>query len=327
MAQNLTIMRKFYSLLGMRIFITLIIFFSISAQALETDNYLAWTTDIKDSSKKINLFLEQEIKSALAELNSESFSQDCVQVTRHIASRFRARFVHDNPIELWLLKNLEREEFFPHTIDHVEESIYRIPHRFYLPEFGLAPNIRVNGVNFGMDKLTHWSSTGRHYFNVFLIGKKLDDSDLEATLRAIDYGILDELTLHGFWASGVFSFADLEANYQGFLFYKKLCLNKKESYLKQSSSGEWGLIKSPKIEDYVNPDWDETFNTSYLEEKNWRKVSPIIKEAYCPLWNQKKIYDYRKKSFSSKYLNSLSENFEKNVPPRFKQRHDNLCRE
>lgn len=135
-------------------------------------------------------------------INTQPRPLSCQEVTKEIASVFRARRVHDNPIEKWLFKNLDPEEFYPITIFYVEDSIFRDLYRFYIPAFGLAPNVRINGVNLGMDKLTHWSSTGRHYFSIFVTEKALGASDFEATLSAIHYGILDELTLHGYWARG-----------------------------------------------------------------------------------------------------------------------------
>jgi hypothetical protein len=309
----------------MRFLSCFLLFFSLAVHALETDNYLAWNVEIKDSSKKINSYIKTSIIKTLLRLNDQANPASCLQVTREVASIFRARGVHDNPIEKWLLKNLIDEEFYPNTIYYVAESIFRDPYRFYIPSFGLAPNVRVNGVNLGMDKLTHWSSTGRHYFNLFVTQKQLGASDLQATQTAIHYGILDELTLHGLWPSGVFSFADLEANYQGLLFFKKLCYDQKDSYLKQNADQKWILVQTPKIEDYVNPDWDETFNTPYLEPENWQKVAPVINEKYCPSWSFKRTYQYEQKSYSSNYLDTLSKSSLMNVPSRKFQNPEKLC--
>ena len=114
----------------------LLLTLSINAFSLETDNYLTWDLELRDSSEKINLYLKNEINIALNQVNSGSKTLSCFEVTSKIASRFRARLVHDNPIETWLLNNLDSSEFYPTTRDYIKESIYRVPYRFYLSSFG-----------------------------------------------------------------------------------------------------------------------------------------------------------------------------------------------
>lgn len=311
----------------------LLLTLSINAFSLETDNYLTWDIELKNSSEKINLYLKNEINIALNQVNSGSKTLSCFEVTSKIANRFRARLVHDNPIETWLLNNLDPSEFYPTTRDYIQESIYRVPYRFYLSSFGLAPNIQVNDIYFGMDKLTHFSSTGRHYFTIFFGKMKLSPSFVEAEIAAIDYGLLDELTLHGFWASGVFSYADLEANYQGLQFYKNFCFNKNKNYLRKNEENKWVLIKSPRIEDYVSPLWDESFNTSYYLPGNWKKILPTIQNDYCSMRKEnevKKRIQYYKKikksSFSELYIQSLKKQESLSTPFDIQQTLGNVCK-
>ena len=51
---------------------------------------------------------------------------------------------------------------------------------------------------------------------------KKGDSHKVSMEKAIDLGIIGEKNILGRYASGVFSFADLEANFQGLLFGIKL---------------------------------------------------------------------------------------------------------
>ncbi len=307
---------------------------SLNAFSLETDNYLTWNLELEDSSEKINHYLEKEINKALSEINSKSKPLTCFEVTSKIAMRFKARFVHDNPIETWLLKNLDPNEFYPATRDYIEESIYRVPYRFYLSSFGLAPNIQVKNIYFGMDKLTHFTSTGRHYFTIFQGKMKRSPSLEEAEKAAIDYGLLDEMTLHGFWASGVFSYADLEANYRGLQFYKNFCFNKNKNYLRKNEEHKWILIKSPRIEDYVSPLWDETFNPSYFLPNNWKKILPTIKEEYCFMRKENKVRnriqyykEITRSSFSEQYIQSLKNQDSLTTPYDLHQTLANVCKE
>lgn len=286
----------------------LLLLTSLGAQALETDNYLVWNRELKDSAHHIDRYFSETISAALKRIPDHE-KMSCEQVTMEVSREFISRLVHDNPVENWLFSELDEDEMFPRNLNYVEESIYREPYRFYIPWFGLAPNIQVNGFYFGTDKLSHFASTGRTYFKIYRKHLAGGSTSEDAEKKAIDWGIQDEKTLHGFWASGVFSYADLEANYQGLKFYKDLC---EKNHL-QKIGNAWVLSKETRISDYVGPGWDETFEASYRQPGNWQKVAPALKNIYCPVSGDpaviRRMRYYRqnfKPSLSRSYLDSLS---------------------
>lgn len=271
--------------------------------ALEADNYIVWNKELKDASPAINTYLQEEIERVLENKKLTS----CSEIRNKIGEVFKSRLVHDNPVENWLMRELGEGEIFPESIHYVAESIYRDPYRFYIPYFGLAPNIQVNGYYFGTDKLSHFASTGMIYFKEYERALLRGKNRFDAMKAAIDWGIKDENELHGYWASGVFSFADLEANYQGLLFYQNLCTR----YLKYVQ-GRWVLQQSPDIADYVNGNWDETYLLPYRLPGNWNKVKKVLKEKYCPRRNDPEVlarHQYYARtspaSFSMDYLKGI----------------------
>lgn len=290
------------------IYVILFPFLVLNVFSLETDNYLSWELNLKDSSDKINWYFEQEIRKALKISNSKSKSQSCSEVTSEISSRFKAFLVHNNPVENWLIQNLDNSEVYPSTFEYVEQSIYRNPWRFYIPKFGLAPNIQVNGIYFGMDKLTHLTSTGRIYFSIYKHQMDKGHSETDSEISAITYGLLDELSIHGLGASGVYSYADLEANYQGLRFYKRFCSQAKDNYLMKGPDQKWSLKKPPQIEDYVNPGWDETYNSSFYLKGNWKKIEPVISSYYCSRSKEQSV-SKRFKSYEGRWEKNLSQHF------------------
>lgn len=302
--------------------------FPFRALALETDNYFVWKTELKDSSHKINEYLNREIIEVL----STSTGDSCEELTNSISKSFASYFVHDDPIANWLMQNLDQHEMHPDRTDYVEESIYRDPYLFYIPKFGLAPNIQVSRRYFGMDKLSHFGATGKHYYDRYRKALKRGKSDTVAMREAISYGIREENTLYGYWASGVFSFADLEADYQGMLFYKNLCASTVNPYLEKRESGQWAMRRSVDIKDYVNAYWDESYNLSYRLPKNWKKVSRIIKADYCSLLHTKRVkdrfdlYSEDQPSFSVQHLRTLQDENSPKVPnPLLAQSLETLC--
>ncbi|HXH75873.1 MAG TPA: hypothetical protein VNJ08_12960 [Bacteriovoracaceae bacterium] len=310
-----------------------ILLFSLNANALETDNYLMWNRELKDSSEKINKFLVSEIQNALNATNKKKIFQDCETVTNNIAAKFMSYFIDKNPLENYLKASLKHDEIYPGNGDYITNSIYRDPYRFYVPAFGLSPNVQVKDIYFGTDKLTHFSSTGRRYFNHYLKQIKDGMSDLDAQRSAVLFGIKNETSILGYWSSGVYSYGDVEANYQGFLFYKKMCFDKTETFLTQNEAGKWKLASLPDINEYVSPYWDETFNLSYRLPVNWDKVAPVIKERYCPMINDAAVVErmdyyhhYPHNSFSLELVRELQgTGFEGTPIPETTQSITKLC--
>lgn len=286
----------------------LILFFPLQVIALETDNYIVWGQTLKDSSLHINHYFAENIAIALQTIPEHS-RKSCEQMTKLIAKNFTSHLVHDNPVENWLFRKLSSEEMYPTNMNYVHGSIYREPYLFYIPWFGLAPNIQVNDFYFGTDKLSHFASTGMIYYKIFIKELKKKKSHEDAARAAIHWGIRDEKTLHGFWASGVFSYADLEANYQGLLFYRNFCEGE-QPYLKKNHQGDWELSRKPKIQDFVSGYWDETFELSYRLPANWEKVRREI-GRYCQDAGSLEVrarinyYLQSPQSFSRKYLREL----------------------
>lgn len=95
-------------------------------------------------------------------------------------------------------------------------------------------------------------------------------------MKAISFGVNDEKSLHGFAASVVFSYGDLEANFQGLRFYRNM-FDGKSSYLTQTD-GEWRLRYNPNISDYITPYFDESWNHSYFLKRTLKKFRIILKK-------------------------------------------------
>ncbi len=284
-----------------------VVIFSLTAFALETDNFMVWNKTLNDSTRVIDRYFHERIQRVL----EASHGKSCEEVTFKIASHFRIIHPEKHPLELWLKNNLGTDYVYPEEKNYLNLSIYRDPFRFYLPFLKLSPNVQVGGIYFGTDKLMHFSSTGRRYLEHYLEKIKKGLTDNEAKQSAIKFGLLNEATILGTGLTGVLSYGDLEANYQGFLFYRKFCMGETDNYLKQVD-GRWVLVNTPTILEYANPYWDETYNYSYFVPQNWNKVGPIITNKYCPHFQDQSVVErmefyrsFHHQSFSLNYLKKL----------------------
>ena len=145
--------------------------------------------------------------------------------------------------------------------------------------FGFGPTIKVNGTFIGTDKIGHFFSQGRKFY-----GRYLRYGD-EA--RAARRSIITEKYLFGQLTTGVYSNADLVANYDGYLFYRSLFHD--DIVPDKSAIFRWENGKPVKQRpfmwsDHVNAFWDEALNANHYD----RWLLPHIRKRLVALCDQYK---------------------------------------
>lgn len=141
--------------------------------------------------------------------------------------------------------------------------------------FGVGRSFRVNGVMVGSDKFGHFFSQGFKYFKRELRG--------DSTESLLGQGVFAERWLFGQLTTGVFSNADLVANFEGWRFYQSLfrddvipgkpaILQKQGDRYVQQRAFTWA--------DHINDYWDEALNPSFnVKSLDWRLRDAIA--AMC----------------------------------------------
>lgn len=192
-----------------------------------------------------------------------------------------------------------------YTIE-LENSIYQDITYFE----GMSLNLKelsalanVSGFRIGLDKIGHFFSEGYQYFS------KVHE-DNQTLAEALAWGRQKEEGLYGFKTTGIFSYADLVANFNGYRFWNRILLKERDplddyftnlftkSYIKCElqmieSLSKWQLIrrwrlqKSFDIADYVDGMWDERNNcNSYaspeIEQKVAARIKQIAPDFTCP---------------------------------------------
>ena len=123
--------------------------------------------------------------------------------------------------------------------------------------FGFGPTINIGGVYFGTDKIGHFFSQGRKFYGRY---RSMGDE-----AKAARRSVLTEKALFGRLTTGVYSNADLVANYEGYLFYrglfhdgvvagKKAIFRWREDAPVKQRAFTWA--------DHVNAYWDEALNAN-----------------------------------------------------------------
>ncbi|MAW07663.1 MAG: hypothetical protein CME61_05205 [Halobacteriovoraceae bacterium] len=309
-------------------------FFSFNVFSLETDNFLSWGIELKDSTSDLNDYINKHIQNSLDQINEKKKSLKCDRVRKKVILDFRGFITH--PMERWVEETLGDEKVFP-SQENISDreyfmmSVYGTKKFDVSKYFSLSRTININGIYFGTDKLSHWMSTGERYFRVYKKAlRKFNDQD-KAFKEAINYGIfLDRFILGGI-SSGVFSFGDLEANFQGLLFNLSFCESGEKNNLIVNVEGKWVMQHQLDIRDYVNPNFDETFNPSLYSTLKWDNFKENFLKRNCQKITDgvpAERFDYYQSilipSFSYLYIEELKKT-KKRLPPDQSRKYTNVC--
>jgi hypothetical protein len=276
--------------------VMILLAFSSVVFGLETDNFFGELNPPKDSSEIINKFVNEKIDNYLEENSSYLAGKICSDVRKKVLKSFRGIVVH--AIEQYIDEEVTDEYIFPkRDLDYSEyfkKSIYFNKKIDLLKLKHLSRSINVNGIIIGSDKLSHFISTGIRYH--YFYQRKINNgyTEKKAVERAINYGVFTEKFVLGKLTSKVLSHADLEANYQGFLFNKEFC-QKENPYI--SFDGRWKRTRDFDIRSFVSPYWSEVFNPSYYTSWRWKMVKKVLEKKYCSPEESLKITS-RLKSYS-----------------------------
>jgi hypothetical protein len=246
--------------------------FVSTLQARETDQYLVWDVELPDSAAMVNSYLEEQMSKVLSSKKIEQKS--CQAVTLKFFHRLVGTFTFSQ-FSIWAQNHKEMEQYrYPDLTmgkyEYVDQSIFGGSGaspiiRWFI---GLAPTINVNGVYFGTDKLGHISYMGNKYFKKYLKFIKKGMSEGEAVKTVLEGGFASEVMLGGFY--GTSSPSDLEANYQGLQLALDMCA--KENPILSKVDGRWQAdLARLKIENYVAPEFDESYYPIIFGDKTWNK--------------------------------------------------------
>ncbi|MBI4558388.1 MAG: hypothetical protein HY706_12475 [Candidatus Hydrogenedentes bacterium] len=251
------------------------------AFAAETDQYLSWGVELKDSSAAINRFLNSEVQAYLEKVSARETKPRTREELVNNLYLYLFRGIHSSRLRNWLHHSSEVERYPDRSVPwfrYQQESVYWAPSFPYI--LPMSRTIRVGDVYCGIDKFSHFFGFGRRFF---LHYHRLRAQGLEheaAMERMIRAGIAWENGVVGKLVDGIFSHADLEAVFQGFRLAYDLC-DEGKAYLARDGE-EWTLARPINILEYVTPDFDESYNPCHYWALRKRFALPLLKEKYGP---------------------------------------------
>ena len=294
--------------------------------ALETDAYLAWLADIPDSTELLDDYINRMVSERLDELAAlERSPEEChsatieglAQLHRSVFRRRRTRrfLQHDPEVGAWKKGGYWSSVF---------GSYYRYNPTLYVSS--TTKSIEINGVRLSLDKVGHLFGVGRRYYKRYLKQRAAGRSHEEAERSVIHWGLRHENGFLGKWIDGVFSHADLEANYQGLRLAWAFCEGP-EPYLRRQGS-RWVLQNRIRIADFVNSYIDEGYNNNHFTKLLFVLVRGRLRD-YCGIVDlpqvQRRLAHYAtfEPSFSRQTIADLYES--KGVDPQYRHSLARTC--
>ncbi len=260
-----------------------------SLRAAEVDQFSTRHLDLIDSNEVVNKQANKHVQEILTRLQSSGCDEDVLY------SELKKVFANHKNGEL-TISMINDKEFPRHQIP-LKESVYADWNRFdgYLlgrpsaakSPLALGPLLNINGIRIGTDKFEHIFGRGFEYFKRYY----LKERSLKSVMK---YGIRGEKTIFGgnILATGVFSYADLSANFNGMRFWNHILQLRPDimddnigPYI-SCKNNQFVQVKRIDFSHYIDESMDESINCSKFARKNSAKkfISRVEEMGYsCPM--------------------------------------------
>jgi hypothetical protein len=156
--------------------------------------------------------------------------------------------------------------------------------------------VNLYGSEFGTDKIAHIFQQGYTYYKTYRNALKKGATTAEARLRAVSWGRKSERTFYGSLMAGVYSNADLSANYAGLKFYEGLTHpvrigNATQPPILELQDGFWRLsdnlnIRELILKPFVSDHLNEALNPSiFTRNLGWHAyIRWSVRKRSCEQW-------------------------------------------
>lgn len=288
------------------------------ASAMETDQYNLPKVPLADIGDEVSAYIETSFLAAIEKINAEiALRESCLDGTA-------AKSVKCKSAD----KERERVDYL-RSNDAIADAIYKLhgdgsifithigkwlnSHKFtstparFKTSFAesifvlkpvnyttMSPTVKIDGIEFGTDKLDHFFQQGYQYYKIYNKAVAKGATPTEAAKKAISWGKKTERTYFGYWVSGVYSNADLYANYVGLKFYQSLTKpvqigGKPRPALLDLVDGKWQIadgvtLRNDLLKPFVTEHMNEALNASGFNSIVYPVVKRVVRKQACATW-------------------------------------------
>lgn len=322
----------------MRKLLHIILVFTLLIQAsvvfaFETDQFNLPDAPLADIGAEVHEYVFENVSQALEKINREittrqkclgnKAAKDCgsetenrerlkylrssAAITRAVFNRLGSGIVPFTASGSWM----ESHQFKAQPACYKTNFKTSIYATFPSNYFTISETVNLYGVSFGTDKIAHIYQQGYTYLRIYERALAKNLSKEAATKKANDWGRRSERTFYGNLVSGVYSNADLAANFAGLKFYQNLTGEiqigaETKLPLVVLENGFWkfnenvdlakNLLK-PFVSNHLNEAWNPSIYTKVFNLRS--SVRGRVKKYVCAEW--KTAYpNFSKTDFESK---------------------------
>ncbi len=290
------------------------------AFAFETDQYNLPPQPLADIGDEVSEYAEENLKKALNKINAEILiRQSCLENKSVKTGKIKCNSVNKEQARLEYLRSedaiaravykqlgsgiipftksgswMDSHEFIAQPARYktgYRKSIFLVFPPNYLT---ISSTVNIYGTQFGTDKIAHLFQQGYTYYKIYNRALAKEITPEKAAERAVRWGQKTERTFYGTLVSGVYSNADLVANYVGMKFYQgltrpiKIGNNIKPAVL-FLEDGIWTLgenadLRISLIKPLISNHFNEALNPSMFIKGLRSSVRRSVRKQSCQQW-------------------------------------------
>jgi hypothetical protein len=280
--------------------------FIISPQSFssEIDNFTDRYIPLTDSTLKLQEQTRDYFEESVAWANKKSRNKRCDEKKlyrglkrnfwNHMSGEIVPWITHSNELDI---RQFSFKKSIYRDFNSKDAFLFHLV-RIFSKSTVEGVTLQVGSYYIGSDKFEHFFAKGYAYFEQMY----LKNNGIHAALKI---GHDSEAGSLGLKSTGVYSHADLVANFNGMRFWNHI-LQKNDDILGvkhnlgpyvKCHSGSWVIVKNFKWQDYMDDSWDEAINCSKFgtqsalskvlgQVKNLENTSP--KHYQCPIMSSRK---------------------------------------
>jgi hypothetical protein len=289
---------------------------TFTVEAFETDQYELPPVSLVDIGDEVSDQVEQKLHQAIDNLNAQIVKSElCLKLKDNSCNATEAKiklaYLRSNEavasaaydelgsgippfsiMETWMQQHNFHDQPSRYKVVLWKSIFLTLP----LDHLTLSPTVKLYGSEFGIDKIGHIFQQGYTYYQIYNRALAEGATPDEARGKAVEWGQKTEATVYGFLSSGVYSNADLFANYVGMKFYQGLTQDRNPQMKTHPpilvlKNGLWAFNDQVKIREVLLRPWisdhlNEALNPSIFNKLlglHWY-VRLRVRNGSCAQW-------------------------------------------
>ncbi len=293
-----------------------------SAFAFETDQYNLPPAPLADIGDEVSEYVEQNLRKAVDKINAEiSARRNCLEsnavkakkskcdssekeraaivylqseeaVAREVYNLLGAGTIPLTKSGSWMESHQFKNQPARYKTNYLKSIFFTFPTNYLT----ISSTVNLYGASFGTDKIAHIFQQGFDYYKIYNRAVAGKSTPGKASEKAVRYGQKTERTYFGTLVSGVFSNADLYANFAGMKFYIGLTReikvgDKARPAILRFENGFWKFdenvdLREILVKPFISNHLNEALNPSVFAVGLRSNVRRIVRQQSCAQWSR-----------------------------------------